>query len=200
MFLKISIIILAYLLGSIPSGYLIFRITQKGDIRSFGSGNIGATNVARAMGTKGGLLTLFLDIAKGAGAVLLARYLLNPNLAAAAGVMAIIGHNSSIFLKFKGGKGVATALGVFFSIAAKAILPSLGIFIIMLIAFKYVSLGSISAAASFPLFTLLFHYPKEIIIAAVLGGMLIIIAHRSNIRRLIKGKENKISLGRKKRG
>jgi len=198
MILSIVVIVIAYFLGSIPTGYLISKIVQGRDIRRFGSGNIGATNVGRAMGAKWGILTLVLDIAKGALAVLLARYVLDSNGAiAAAGVMAIGGHNFSLFLKFKGGKGVAIALGVFIAIAPKAVLPSLGVFVIMFLAFKFVSLGSVSAAAAFPLFTIIFGYPIEIIAGALIGGILIIIAHRSNIKRLIKHQENKFSFSKK---
>lgn len=200
MILTIIIVAIAFFLGSIPTGYLISKIIQGKDVRRFGSGNIGATNVGRAMGAKWGILTLVLDIAKGVLAVLLARYALHSNMAiAAAGVMAIAGHNFSIFLKFKGGKGVATALGVFLAIAPKAVLPSLGVFVIMFLASKFVSLGSVSAAATFPLFTIIFGYPVEIIGGSLIGGILIIISHHSNIKRLIKRQENKFSFGEKNR-
>jgi len=118
---------------------------------------------------------------------------------AIAGVMVIAGHNFSLFLKFKGGKGVATALGVFLALAPTAVFPALAIFIIMLLIFRFVSLGSISAAATFPLFTYFLGYPNEIIMGAIFGSLLIIIAHRSNIKRLVQGQENKCSFSRKKR-
>jgi glycerol-3-phosphate acyltransferase PlsY len=197
---KIIITIISYFLGSIPPGYLISKIVQGKDIRHFGSGNIGATNVGRTMGAKWGFITLFLDIAKGAAPVLLARYLIGSNLfIAIAGIMAIIGHNFSIFLKFRGGKGVATALGVFLALAPIAVFPALAVFIIMFLIFKFVSLGSISAAATFPLFTYFLSYPNEIIMGAIIGSLLIIFAHRSNIKRLVQGQENKFSFSSKKR-
>jgi glycerol-3-phosphate acyltransferase PlsY len=200
MTIKIIIIAFSYLLGSIPPGYLISKIIQGKDIRYLGSGNIGATNVGRTMGTKWGLITLLFDIAKGAVAVLLARYLIESNLfIAIAGVMAIVGHNFSLFLKFKGGKGVATALGVFLALAPRAVLPSLAVFAVMLMIFKFVSLGSISAAAAFPIFTYFFGYPNEITGGAIIGSMLIIIAHRTNIKRLIQGQENKFSFNHRER-
>jgi len=200
MILNIVVIVAAYLLGSIPTGYLIYKIVQGRDIRRFGSGNIGATNVGRTMGAKWGIFALVLDIIKGALPVLLARYALDSNIViAGTGIMAIIGHNFSIFLKFKGGKGVATALGVFFAIAPKAVIPSLGVFVIIFLTFKFVSLGSVSAAATFPLFTIIFGYPREIIVGALIGGILIIIAHRSNIKRMIKHQENKFSFSKKSR-
>jgi glycerol-3-phosphate acyltransferase PlsY len=200
MTIKIIIIAFSYLLGSIPPGYLISKIIQGKDIRYLGSGNIGATNVGRTIGTKWGLITLLFDIAKGAVAVLLARYFIESNLfIAIAGVMAIVGHNFSLFLKFKGGKGVATALGVFLALAPRAVLPALAVFAIMFMIFKFVSLASISAAATFPISTYFSGYSNEIIGGAIIGSMLIIIAHRTNIKRLIQGQENKFSFNRRKR-
>jgi glycerol-3-phosphate acyltransferase PlsY len=200
MTIKIIIIAFSYLLGSIPPGYLISKIIKGKDIRHLGSGNIGATNVGRTMGTKWGLITLLFDIAKGAVPVLLARYFIESNLfIAIAGIMAIVGHNFSLFLKFKGGKGVATALGVFLALAPMAVFPSLAVFAIMFIIFKFVSLGSISAAATFPIFSYFFGYSNEIIAGAIIGSLLIIIAHRTNIKRIIQGQENKFSFSRRNR-
>ena len=197
MALKVSLLVVSYMLGSIPFGYVIFKLFRGGDIRTLGSGNIGATNVGRFLGKKGWGATFLLDAGKGLLAVMLAQRLIgDPAWGAFAGVLAILGHNYSVFLKFRGGKGVATALGVFAAIAPWAVLPSIAIFIVVLFAFHYVSLGSITAAGTFPLFTYLFGYPLLVVIGAIAGGVLIIGSHHSNIRRLLSGTENRI--GRKR--
>ncbi|MFB0519178.1 MAG: glycerol-3-phosphate 1-O-acyltransferase PlsY, partial [Acidobacteriota bacterium] len=196
MALKVSLLVVSYMLGSIPFGYVIFKLFRGGDIRTLGSGNIGATNVGRFLGKKGWGATFLLDAGKGLLAVMLAQRLIgDPAWGAFAGVLAILGHNYSVFLKFRGGKGVATALGVFAAIAPWAVLPSIALFIVMVFAFHYVSLGSITAAGTFPFFTYLFGYPLLVVIGAIAGGVLIIGSHYSNIRRLLSGTENRI--GRK---
>ena len=142
----------AYLLGSIPNGYLLVRFFRKEDIRAIGSGNIGATNVARS-GAKGlGILTLILDALKAAAAVLLAQHLLpnNPDIPALAAVFAILGHMFPVWLGFKGGKGVASALGVYLALSWPTALASLAVFIIVLLLSKYVSLASLVGAAVLP--------------------------------------------------
>ncbi len=197
MALKVSLLVISYVLGSIPFGYVIFKLFRGGDIRTLGSGNIGATNVGRFLGKKGWGATFLLDAGKGLLAVVLAQRLTgDPNWGAFAGVLAILGHNYSVFLKFRGGRGVATALGVFAAIAPWAVLPSIALFIVMVLAFRYVSLGSITAAGTFPLFTYLFGYPLLVVVGAIAGGALIIGKHNSNIRRLLAGTENRI--GRKR--
>ncbi|MDH5406342.1 MAG: glycerol-3-phosphate 1-O-acyltransferase PlsY [Candidatus Aminicenantes bacterium] len=197
MALKVSLLVISYVLGSIPFGYVIFKLFRGGDIRTLGSGNIGATNVGRFLGKKGWVGTFLLDGGKGVLAVVLTQRLIgDPAWAAFAGVLVILGHNYSVFLKFRGGKGVATALGVFAAIAPWAVLPSIALFIVMVFAFRYVSLGSITAAGTFPLFTYLFNYPLLVVIGAIAGGALIIGSHHSNIRRLLAGTEN--SIGRKR--
>ena len=191
--------LVAYMLGSIPFGYIIFKLARGGDIRTLGSGNIGATNVGRFLGKKGWGTTFLLDAGKGILAVILSQRLLgDPAWGALAGVLAILGHNYPVFLWFRGGKGVATALGVFAAIAPWAVLPSLAMFILLLFAFRYVSLGSITAAGTFPFFTYLFGYPLSVVIGAIAGGALIIGKHHSNIRRLLAGTENRFGRKRKK--
>src|SRR5690242_3692456 len=144
---------LAYILGSIPFGLLVARLFGGRDIRNSGSGNIGATNVARAVGPAAGILTLLLDTAKGALAVLLGGPYSEHSSTAAMllGLAALLGHCFPVWLKFKGGKGVATALGVFLMLAPLAALGALLVFILVTIAWRYVSLGSVSAAAAMPL-------------------------------------------------
>jgi glycerol-3-phosphate acyltransferase PlsY len=192
-------IAVAYLLGSIPFGYLLVRIFRNQDIRAYGSGNIGATNVARS-GAKGlGVATLVLDLAKGLLAVELARHLPHGSfdLGAWAGLAAVLGHVFPIWLRFRGGKGVATAMGVFLGLTPQAagliLLVFLGIFLFT----RFVSLASIVAAAAFPLCG--FHFVRErspaIVCAFLLIPLLVIAKHHANIGRLLQGKENKFGAG-----
>jgi len=192
---------LAYLLGSIPFGYLLVRIFRKQDIRATGSGNIGATNVARS-GAKGlGILTLILDALKGFFAVLIAQKIAAPygfpqayEIAVAAALAAVLGHCFPAWLGFRGGKGVATALGVFFALVPlTTVLYLLGVFLLIVLVTKYVSLASIVAAALFPVFALP-HAPAKtpIIIAGyILIPLIVILKHHQNIRRLLSGTENR---------
>jgi glycerol-3-phosphate acyltransferase PlsY len=189
---------LAYLLGSIPFGYLLVRIFRKQDIRATGSGNIGATNVARS-GAKGlGLATLALDLGKAWLAVFIAQRLgvslPNPyDLAVAAGVAAILGHVFPIWLGFRGGKGVASGLGVFLALTWPSALAILAVFLIVFVLTRFVSLASIVAAAAFPLFG--FHFVAQrtpLVIAGFLFiPLLIIVKHHQNIRRLRAGTESR---------
>jgi len=184
---------IAYLMGSIPFGYIIYRMKKGGDIREVGSGNIGATNVARFLGKEGWLFTFSLDLLKGFLAVLIARFLsLEPIWIASSGIAAILGHSFPLYIGFRGGKGVATSLGVFIALAPIAVLPALGIFVLLVSLFHYVSLGSMSAAFSFPFFVLLFNYPREIVIGAFVCAGLIIIRHKDNLIRLLRGEENRV--------
>src|SRR5215472_18892529 len=203
----------SYLLGSIPFGYLLVKFFRGQDIRLSGSGNIGATNVARS-GARGlGVLTLLLDILKGALAVgfgwALARsgynvcgdhatYPCTPalRLMAIAGLFAILGHLFPVWLKFKGGKGVATALGVFAILFPKAVLISLVIFVIVLAASRFVSLGSILAAIAFPIAAWLLYHPEWPSLVLVGGVAVLVVAkHHQNIRRLLAGNENRFGKG-----
>ncbi|HEV2914503.1 MAG TPA: glycerol-3-phosphate 1-O-acyltransferase PlsY [Pyrinomonadaceae bacterium] len=199
----VLILIAAYLLGSIPFGYLIVRAKEGADVRETGSGGTGATNVSRRAGKKAGVITLLLDAAKGATAVGLARWLLAANFelnwwVAAAAVLAIIGHCFPVWLAFRGGKGVATGVGVFLALSPLAVACALVVFIFVVWMTRYVSLASITATALFPLSVwLLSRYAKlpgasaPVMTAAIVGGLIIILMHRDNIRRLIAGTESK---------
>jgi len=185
----------AYLLGSIPFGYLLVRIFKKQDIRSFGSGNIGATNVART-GAKGlGIATLLLDLGKAYAAVSIARHLApgDYDLAVAAAIAAILGHCFPVWLRFHGGKGVASALGVFLALTWPSALAILAVFLVIVLLTRYVSLASIIAAASLPLFA--FHFVSLRTPMAITGFLLIpliiILKHHANIRRLLAGTESR---------
>lgn len=196
---SLLILAVAYLLGSIPFGYLLVRWFRKEDIRATGSGNIGATNVARS-GAKGlGILTLLLDLAKGLIAVLIARHFAPgtpgapSDLAVGAAVAAVLGHVFPVWLGFKGGKGVATALGVFLALAPMVALAALGVFVVLVAATRIVSLASIAAAATLPVFGVLLLPDRSPI---YVGGMvflavLVIVKHHANIRRLLSGTESR---------
>ena len=194
----------AYMLGSIPFGYLIVRTTEGGDIRETGSGGTGATNVSRRAGKLAGIATLLLDAAKGAAAVLIAKSFLSAtqdNLywwIGLAAVAVILGHMFPVWLRFRGGKGVATGVGVFLMLAPIAVGFAAALFLLIVWSTRYVSLGSIVAAATIPLFVWLHHLfirpvgPMIPIMAtAAAGAILIIFAHRANIRRLVEGTEHK---------
>jgi glycerol-3-phosphate acyltransferase PlsY len=213
MTLYLIIAITAYLLGSIPFGYILVKVFRGEDIRLSGSGNIGATNVARS-GAKGlGAATLLLDAAKGMLAVGIAWYLArssfnvclnnityitfpcvpNLRLMSLAAVFATLGHIFPVWLKFKGGKGVATALGVFVVLFPKAVLISLAVFIVVLALSHYVSLGSILAALAFPIAAYFFYHPDSTSLAlAAVVSLLVILKHHQNIRRLLAGNENRL--------
>ena len=200
--MRFLLLIVAYLLGSVPFGYLVVRAKEGVDVRESGSGATGATNVTRRAGKGAGVLTLLLDAAKGAGAVLLARKFLTDDFGvnawvAAACVAAILGHVFPVWLKFRGGKGVATGVGAFLCLAPLAVCLSALLFLLVVIATRYVSLGSITAAAALPLIVLLlaYFYPSPelgpVLAAALTGGALIIFMHRANIQRLLNGTESK---------
>ena len=185
----------SYLLGSIPFGYILVKSAEGKDIRSFGSGNIGATNVFRRS-RLAGVLTLVLDAGKGYLAVLLAGWLGGSlEWQAAAAVFAIIGHVFTIWLRFKGGKGVATGCGAFLALSPPALLTTLGLFILILLVTRYISASSIGATAFFPLWAYLYGEPAPLLWGAALGAALIIAKHYQNIRRLLSGAENKFVLG-----
>jgi len=196
---SVLVVLGAYLLGAIPFGYLIYRARSGRDIRAEGSGNIGATNVMRRAGPAAGIATLLLDAAKGYVAVWLAARLSGgaPWVIAAAAVAALLGHTFPVYLRFRGGKGVATALGVFAALAPRSILLALVVFAITLAAFRYVSLSSIVASAAFPVLALLLDSPQRpVVLGAFVCSALIIVKHSSNIRRLLVGTENRLRLRR----
>jgi acyl phosphate:glycerol-3-phosphate acyltransferase len=217
--LTLIIVVVSYLLGSIPFGYLLVRIFRGQDVRQTGSGNIGATNVART-GSKGlAVATLLLDALKGYAAVRFAFWLAGSRfangvsanisgqasqvmdsqtiflLAALAAFCAILGHMFTVWLRFKGGKGVATAVGAFAALAPRAIVVALVLFILVVALTRYVSLGSIVAAAAFPLLVWWLN-PAErttgpVLLLIAASSLLIIIRHKDNIRRLLAGTENR---------
>jgi acyl phosphate:glycerol-3-phosphate acyltransferase len=204
----VLIAIAAYLLGSIPTGYLLVRIFRDQDVRSLGSGNIGATNVLRTGGKGLGAATFALDCLKGCASVWLGtaiwhfmviRGIFVPTMPlrdfqAVAAVSCVIGHMFPVWLRFKGGKGVATAFGVFLVAAPPAALAAVAVFIVVLILTRYVSLASIFAAAAFPVFAwFLIHGERPIFFISVqaIVSLLIIAKHRTNIARLCAGKENR---------
>ncbi|MDX1699913.1 MAG: glycerol-3-phosphate 1-O-acyltransferase PlsY [Melioribacteraceae bacterium] len=215
------IIILSYLVGSIPVSIIMTKIIKGVDVRDFGSGNAGGTNASRVLGKKYGVLIILLDALKGVIAVVLISRLYFgsfpfPNttpfddftlVQIIAGVAAIIGHIWTIFAGFKGGKGIATGLGVLVSIVTIDLLVALGIFLAVMFISKYISLASITAAISVPVTMIVREniFGVEIpsyhtILPFVIGiALLVIYTHRSNVERLLRGSENKISLSKKKK-
>jgi glycerol-3-phosphate acyltransferase PlsY len=199
----LSIPAAAYLLGSIPFGLLLGKLFGSADVRKTGSGNIGATNVARVAGPLAGILTLLLDAAKGALAVLLAARLTNDSALwmMIAGLCALVGHCFPIWLGFRGGKGVATAAGVFLALCPPAFLGAVILFILVVIYWRFVSLASISAAAAMPLLIYFFwaphHAPPYIVtFGSLAAALLIVYKHDANIQRLVQGDEPKFSFRR----
>ena len=188
-----SILLLcAYCIGSIPTGLLLAKAFGGVDIRTKGSGNIGATNVYRTLGRKIGLLTLVGDCLKGLLPVLAAKALQLPVAwIALIGIAAFLGHIFPIFLRFKGGKGVATALGVFLATSPLAVLGALVVFIVVLVSRKYVSLASISAAAVMPVLTTLIYRDATIVAMSLVISVIVILKHHENIARLRNGTESK---------
>lgn len=182
---------LSYLLGSIPTGVLLSKACGV-DIRATGSGNIGATNVYRTLGRRIGVMTLIGDCLKGMLPVIAARALgFDMTWVAAAGVAAFLGHVYTVFLGFKGGKGVATALGVFLAAAPLAVLVAVAVFAFVLWKWRYVSLASISAAAAMPLISFLIVKSVPILAMSFFIAALVIYKHKENIERLMSGTENR---------
>jgi glycerol-3-phosphate acyltransferase PlsY len=191
--IRIIIVMVAYLVGSIPFGYLIVRGRLGADIRETGSGGTGATNVSRRAGKAAGVVTLVLDALKGAAAVFVAKTVTgNDWIVAAAAIAVIVGHIFPVWLGFRGGKGVATGAGVFLALAPVALLCAGVVFLAIVFATRYVSLGSMVAAATIPLFVWLQSDSRPLLIAAVVGALLIVFAHRGNIGRLAHGTEARI--------
>lgn len=189
-------IIVAYLIGNFATSYLISKILGKIDIREHGSGNAGATNVLRVLGVKAALPTFVGDALKGAIAVLFVKSMGDIWLTIAVGLAVILGHNFPILLKFKGGKGIATSIGVFLAIDPIGAIFSILLGLLLIIKTKYVSLGSVGGMALLPIILLILGRPFEIILFGLLIGLLAVFQHRANIKRLLNGTESK--LGSKK--
>jgi acyl phosphate:glycerol-3-phosphate acyltransferase len=203
----LAIPVAAYVLGSIPFGLILTKLAGGSDVRKVGSGNIGATNVARAAGPLAGGFTLVLDVSKGAAAVLLAERLSNDNATwmMIAALAALLGHCFPVWLKFRGGKGVATAAGIFAVLSPLACVAAVALFLLLVIFWRYVSLGSISAAAAMPLLIYFLwapHHapPLAITFGALAAALLIIYKHRGNLQRLVDGVEPKFSFGKNRDG
>jgi acyl phosphate:glycerol-3-phosphate acyltransferase len=195
MTLLYAIPVIGYLLGSIPFGYLLVRTTEGTDIRKVGSGNIGATNVFRK-NRWAGILTLLLDGGKGYLAVCAAAWMGGDELwQSIAAFSAIAGHLFTFWLRFKGGKGVATGCGAYLAMSPAAVGITLVVFVVTLALSRFISLASILATAAFPLWLLLFHSPPMVLLWAIAGSGIIVARHHENIRRLLKGNERKFALG-----
>lgn len=195
--------VIAYLLGSIPFGFLLVRLFGGGDVRREGSGNIGATNVTRVAGAVPGLLTLLLDAGKGILAVWLASKWSGGSIRwiTAAAVAAVVGHMFSVWIGFRGGKGVATGMGVILLICPKAIVTAAVLWFVVLIFWRYVSLASVSAAAAMPIFIYLLyapgHAPPTVLsLGIIVISLLVIWKHRANLQRLASGEETPLKFQR----
>ncbi len=195
--------LIAYLCGSIPFGYLIVKVRLRADVRTAGSGNIGAANVSRVAGKTAGILTLLLDAAKGGLPVLLAAHLTHSNVRwmILASLFAVLGHMFPVWLRFRGGKGVATGLGALLPISLSATLLALAVWILVVILWRYSSLGSVAAAAVLPplvyfLYAPGFSPPVPVTLGTSLICALVIVKHRGNIQRLLAGTESRILSGR----
>ncbi len=192
-------IVLAYFFGAVPFGYLIAKRAHGGDIRTSGSGSIGATNVMRSVGRGAGLATLLLDVAKGYAAVAVAAQLSHgrPRTVVIASFAAIVGHVFPVFLRFRGGKGVATGVGVYLALAPKGVLAVLVIWAITVAVWRYVSLGSILGTAAFPLCAyVIYRPPLEMTLGMIAGATLIVLKHWGNIGRLVAGTESRLEFSR----
>jgi glycerol-3-phosphate acyltransferase PlsY len=191
--LFIMIIIAIYLIAATPTGVVLARLMGGEDVRQKGSGNIGATNVYRVAGKLAGVLTLLGDTLKGFLPLLAFKTWLEPTPTqlGIASAVAIIGHCYPVYLKFKGGKGVATALGIFLVLSPKAVFFALLVFILTVAITRYISLGSVLAALSAPLLILLLNHPQPIFLATLFIAALVIWRHNSNIRRLLDGTETR---------
>ena len=185
---------LAYLVGAVPVGYLVGRAFGVGDIRQHGSGNIGATNVLRTLGRLPAILTLVGDVAKGAAAVALAAAWSGGDrrVVAASAVAVIAGNCWSVFLRFRGGKGVATGLGALLWLVPWAVLPAVLVWVGIAVTFRYLSLASVMAAACVPLGALALGYPGWFTVACLVAAGIVVVRHRDNIARLTAGTERRV--------
>lgn len=186
------ILLVAYLLGSIPVGYIIGVWFRKIDIRKYGSGNIGTTNAFRILGTKPAITVLTLDLIKGLIPTYMAIHYGSPALGVLAGLLAMAGHNWSIFLKFKGGRGVATGAGVVLALTPKIIIIAFLVFVAIVFITRYVSLGSIIGAILVPVMMIYFKEPLPYIIFGIVASIFVVVRHIPNIKRLLAGTEFRI--------
>ena len=192
----IAVVLISYIVGSIPSGLVLGKGIWHVDLRRYGSGNIGATNAWRTLGKGPGLLIFAADLLKGvigvgAGSLLIGT----PMGMVIGGILAIVGHSASIFLKFSGGKGVATGLGVLLMMMPSVSVIVFAVWLIIVLISKYVSLGSIVAAALVPIAAFFMDEPAEFIVFGLLAAVFVIYRHKSNISRLMSGTESKIKAG-----
>lgn len=194
-FILVLVAVLGYLLGSVPFGIVIARLFKLGDLRTIGSGNIGATNVLRTGNKLAAFLTLILDSGKGAIAVLLALWLIGPDGAQVAGLMAFLGHCFSIFLGFKGGKGVATYLGTLLALSFAVGFAACMTWLFIALIFRFSSLAALVAAVMVPAWAWTLDRGDLVVLSLVLG-IILWIRHGENIRRLLSGEERKINLKR----
>ncbi len=187
-----GILILSYILGSIPNGLIFGKLFWHKDLRNYGSKNIGATNAWRVLGAKAGILIFLLDFLKGALSVLLAKIFLGDAwLMVCAGILAVIGHTFSIFLGLRGGKGVSTGLGVIFMLIPKVTVCVFLIWLVIFLATRYVSLASIIASIMTPILAIAFDEQIPFVVLGVVAAIFIVYKHRENISRLRRGKENR---------
>lgn len=210
MLLDMALIVVAYLLGAVPFAFIVAKAVKGVDIRTVGSGNVGATNVGRTLGRKWGMLVFALDLLKGFVPVLVAQRMhgggMNtfaaPSAVALTGLAAIVGHNWPVYLRFKGGKGMATSAGVFLGVFWPGLLAALALWALVVAVTRYVSVGSMLASVALLVCALViprepFGAGKYLTLFAALAAALSIVRHRSNIRRLLAGTENKIGQAKK---
>lgn len=191
--------VLGHVCGSVPSGLWLVQAFHGIDIRNYGSKNIGTTNVFRTVGPKTAVLVLIADAFKGILAVCIMSYFFhNPLLDVVTALGALLGHNYSLFLGFKGGKGVATALGLFIFMMPKVAVASFGIWLVCVLLTRYVSLGSIMAAIFTPPLAWYLGYPSAYVIFSVVAAFFVVLRHKENIHRLLTGTESKIKPGNAK--
>jgi len=188
------IVIINYIIGSIPAAYIAGKVLKGIDIRQYGSGNVGATNALRVLGKGPGIAVFVADVLKGVVGVYLAKaFLTDPWLIVVASLAVIIGHSYAIFLSFKGGRGVATGAGIILSLSPRVLLLALVLFVIIVVTTKYVSLGSITAAFSIPILMFIFGEPVPIKLLGLTAALFVIYRHKPNIKRLLNGTESKIT-------
>lgn len=190
---EILVVLLCYIIGSIPFSYIFSRVLGGVDIRAKGTGNVGATNVLRTLGIKIAVASLLGDLLKGAAAAWLGLYFGGPGLAAVCAAVAVLGHCWPVFLRFKGGKGVATSCGILLALVPMIGLIALAIFVTVIAVSRYVSLGSVCTAAILPVVVLLTHQPWQYMAMIFVLASLVIFKHRENIERLRQGTEKKIN-------